>query len=145
MTYRDAGGRFALDPNNWWDPRLWDSCEPARIWLTDSVFALVDHEDHAAVVRVMWSLHSDGHTKLYARCLRQVAGRRRPIYLHRVIAERMASPPSPRHTYVDHLNGDGLDCRRANLRWVTPQQNRRNLRGNALWQGDLFQTSGVLV
>lgn len=145
MRYRDAAGRFAVNPEHWWHPHVWDTpLLPARVWLSDSKFALVDPEDYALVVKMQWSLHSDGKTKLYARCLRRVSGRRRAIYLHRVIAELRISRPSSLHTYVDHVNGDGLDCRRCNLRWATPRENRLNLRGAALRQGDLFRASEAL-
>lgn len=40
---------------------------------------------------------------------------------------------------ADHINGDGLDNRRANLRWVNHTQNMQNRRG---W-GKVSQTMGV--
>jgi hypothetical protein len=40
---------------------------------------------------------------------------------------------------ADHVNGDGLDNRRTNLRWVTHDQNMQNRRG---W-GKASQTMGV--
>lgn len=45
-----------------------------------------------------------------------------PVYLHKEI---MGDPPFPR-AKVDHCNGRGTDCRRANLRWTTHQENLRN-------------------
>ena len=48
--------------------------------------------------------------------------RGRAVLMHRAILK----PPSDR--FVDHINGDGLDNRRANLRIVTHSQNMRNLK-----------------
>jgi hypothetical protein len=42
------------------------------------------------------------------------------VYLHREVIQ-----PSP-GTEVDHVNRDGLDCRRENLRPATASENRRN-------------------
>lgn len=42
--------------------------------------------------------------------------------MHRVILN------APKGSEVDHINGDGLDNRRANLRFVTRSQNCRNQR-----------------
>lgn len=44
------------------------------------------------------------------------------VYLHRVLIG-LDSP-----LQIDHRNGDGLDCRRANLREATPSENARNSR-----------------
>jgi hypothetical protein len=53
---------------------------------------------------------------------REVCGQRR--YLHLLIAERSHGPrPSPDHV-CEHLNGDLLDCRRANLRWTWRRKKR---------------------
>lgn len=44
-------------------------------------------------------------------------------YLHRFLTG------CPRGTEVDHINGDGLDCRRINMRFATRSQNAQNLQG----------------
>jgi hypothetical protein len=46
-------------------------------------------------------------------------------YLHRHVAERTWGP-LPAGMFVDHIDGDPLNCRRANLRLVTPSQNAAN-------------------
>lgn len=46
-------------------------------------------------------------------------------YLHRHVAENMWGT-LPKGMFVDHIDGDTLNCRRGNLRLVTPQQNAAN-------------------
>lgn len=41
------------------------------------------------------------------------------IYLHKLIAEKWLTPPTPERRYVIALNEDKLDCRIANLEWRT--------------------------
>lgn len=78
--------------------------------------ALVDPEDFDAMNAHTWRRHSRG----YACRGRSINGRFRVILLHREI---MHPPPG---LEVDHLNGDKLDNRRANMRLVTHAQNAQN-------------------
>ena len=47
-------------------------------------------------------------------------------YLHRLIMERVLGRKLSRSEKVDHINGDGLDNRRSNLRVVTHAENLTN-------------------
>ena len=49
------------------------------------------------------------------------AGRDR--YIHRLVCLAFYGPP-PSGNHVDHINHDRSDNRLANLRWVTPEENR---------------------
>lgn len=64
------------------------------------------------------------------------------IWLHKEILLRAKGPPpSKSKTIGDHLNGNSLDCRRHNLKWVSSSENRRNLYGSASHQLQLgFKT-----
>lgn len=64
----------------------------------------------------------DNRGKLYVR--RRFQGK--TLYLHRVIQSLVQKQPFPDYRYVDHLNNDGLDNRRANLRWANAAMNARN-------------------
>ena len=89
-----------------------------RIPLTQGYVALVDDADFEAVRVFKWCLLKKGR-RLYARrSIRKADGSRTISYLHRFL---MGSDGE----CIDHLNGDGLDNQRHNLRPATAQQNVR--------------------
>ena len=83
--------------------------------LTKGLFAIVDDEDYQALSLHKWSATDCGNMT-YA--LREENGRR--IYMHRTIL----SPPPGSET--DHVNMNGLDNRKCNLRVATRSQNNGN-------------------
>lgn len=95
----------------------------ARVILSGGLVALIDAADAPLVEAFTWSALVSKRTS-YARRNEFKDGKQYTVLLHRVIA---AAPPG---LHVDHKNGDGLDCRRANLRLVTQQQNNLNVRGH---------------
>lgn len=78
----------------------------------------VDDEDFDMVSARAW--HARPATNRPHVCYVQGHVNRRTVYLHRFI---MSPPPG---LWVDHINGDGLDNRRANLRICTPGENSVN-------------------
>jgi len=90
-----------------------------QITLTNGMTAKVSPEDAEKVLDAGRWFAVKKHDVWYA--CRQF-GRNNRVYLHRFILG--ASP-----MLVDHLNGDGLDNRRENLRFVNNSQNQRNRRG----------------
>ena len=48
------------------------------------------------------------------------------LYVHRLVAALFLPPPLPGQTQVDHIDGDRLNNRFENLRWVTPGENLMN-------------------
>lgn len=94
-----------------------------KIPLTQGRFALIDPADYEIVRTRSWVLYRGRHGNLYARafdCVRD--GRKHHISMHKAI---MRTPPGME---VDHINGDGLDNRRTNLRLCTHQNNMRNMK-----------------
>jgi hypothetical protein len=89
--------------------------------LTKGFFALVDRDTFDALVKLnlRWFATTRKHTTYAARD-RIVGKVKVRIYLHRWILD------APDHLIVDHINGNGLDNRRSNLRIVTTSENSRN-------------------
>ena len=90
-----------------------------RIPLSQGKFALVDDEDFETVGQMRWYTMRI-HNVWYAASSQAVEGTR--VYLHRFLMD----PPSDME--VDHINGDGLDNRRENLRVCLHRDNLRNVR-----------------
>jgi hypothetical protein len=89
------------------------------------VWCLVDADDYAWIMANNWNIgwHARTPWKFYAK--RNIGPARSTVYLHREIMLR-AQPPASLTLHVDHINGQSLDDRKDNLRWVTPVENRRN-------------------
>lgn len=91
-----------------------------EISLTQGQVALVDDEDYAALAQFRWSAHKRGKS-FYA-----MRAKPRPeigsILMHRVIT------CAGDGLSVDHVDGDGLNNQRHNLRVVSHQQNLCNQR-----------------
>lgn len=82
-----------------------------KVYLSQGLFALVDDEDFKAVSQFKWCVSGKSKHK-YAV---SAAG-----LLHRFVARPSADQD------VDHVNGDGLDNRRSNLRACSHSQNMMN-------------------
>jgi hypothetical protein len=113
----------------------------ARIWLSsrEPVWALVDVEDVAWLMHWQWNIWHAGSNRhdswmLYAK--RNVGPSRATLRMHRELSINDA--PDLDETFlrshvVDHINGQTLDNRKANRRWLTKPHNAvsRRPRGTA--------------
>lgn len=89
--------------------------------LTRGYSAVIDATDVDAAGRYNWTalVHSAGRSRtVYA--IRGATVNRPYALLHRFLWESWGLSDAPQ---LDHVNGDGLDCRRCNLRAATPSQN----------------------
>ncbi len=92
-----------------------------EIQLTQGKVAIVDDDQYEALSRHKWCVHNwDGYW--YAERGAQRDGRWMTEKMHRVIMN------APNGIEVDHINGDGLDNCRANLRLATHAENMYNQR-----------------
>jgi len=92
--------------------------------LTRGYKAIVDPED-ADLAMHKWYL-ARGRYAMRRSGASHKNAKRPAIIMHRVIMERKLGRPILPHAVVDHINGDGLDNRRANLREATTSQNAAN-------------------
>ena len=92
-----------------------------RIALTQGKFALVDTIDFAYLNQWKWSIYKIRQTWYVKRTIHGL--KHKTIYLHRVILERIGYKDFKQ---VDHVDGNGLNNRRKNLRPATRKQNQHN-------------------
>lgn len=85
-----------------------------KIRLGGELYALVDAEDLAKVTSRVWYAHREGNN-WYA-----VSSKPTPVKMHQLILPDVA--------IVDHVNRNGLDNRRVNLRRSSPVLNQANSR-----------------
>jgi len=94
-----------------------------RIPLTQGKYAIVDPEDYEWLSKYKWHA-AKGASTFYAE--RRVATGRGRKYIHIVMHREVLKVPDG--MFVDHINHNGLDNRRANLRPATYVENNRNRR-----------------
>lgn len=100
--------------------------------LTKNRFAIVDEADYERLSRFKWCVSCTGRKKLYA-C--RMEGRR-VVKMHREIMR------PARGLVVDHIDGNGLNNCRANLRVCTYSQNlcnRQKYRGTTPYKGVFYR------
>lgn len=121
-----AGGR-ARSPFRLLRPVIQQADGTYLVTLTRGKFAVIDACDVEMVSRSNWYASLHRGDRWYART------KPRPnvsLYLHRAILGVLDNGLE-----VDHIDGDGLNCRRRNMRACTHAQNRWNTRGRRKLKG----------
>lgn len=88
-----------------------------EISLTKNKIALIDDQDYPLVKEYSWHAYYSPHNQEWYGATKIGD---RTIYMHRFIMD------APSNVEVDHINRNGLDNRRANLRLASRQQNSWN-------------------
>lgn len=99
--------------------------DTARVPLTKGYTAVIDSNDVHLVEGYNWYAQIKP-TMVYARRNEYPNGKLKAIRMHRVIAEAKDGEQ------VDHVDHDGLNNRKSNLRICTAAENRRNSRISSL-------------
>lgn len=107
-----------------------------KIKLSQEEFSLVDDEDFECLNKFKWSISRWSGLEYAVRRLHlgtfNGVERGKMIRMHRII---MSASDSDK---IDHINGNGLDNRRCNLRVCTQSQNiknQRKTRGTSKYKG----------
>lgn len=105
------------------DRDLWIEGDVAYLPLSRGYVAVLDADDAEKVNGFKWTADVQaGGTIIYAHRMTRVNGARKKVSLHRLIMN------APAGVFVDHIDCDGLNNRKSNLRLVTPAQNKMNCR-----------------
>jgi len=105
--------------------------------------AFIDIEDWDKIKSIYWRVYSPATRPRSTYVIGWDKKNKRDVKLHRVLLD------APRGLHVDHINGNGLDNRRENLRLATHKENCRNsklqnkslsgLKGVHITKSGLFQ------
>ena len=102
-----------------------------EIPLTLGLKAKIDREDLARVVAFKWQAETHRHTHYAGTSIKTGKSFKR-IRLHRLIMNVISGQA------IDHINGDGLDNRKANLRIASQRVNSYNRRPKYKYLGVRF-------
>jgi hypothetical protein len=91
-----------------------------QISLSQGMFAIVDKDDFDYLNQWNWAVARRIGSPSYAIRGEWENGKQKTVRMHRLVMN------APNGTQVDHINGNGLDNRRKNLRFCTTKQNLRN-------------------
>lgn len=89
-----------------------------QIFSNNGIAITVDEADYKLLSTMKWYVHVKSNGKCYAMSTRKL--NKKPVLMHRLILN------AKHGQFIDHINGDGLDNRKANLRFCTLSQNNAN-------------------
>lgn len=95
-----------------------------KIKLTQGYYALVDEEDYVLLKEYKWQVRTD-KSNYYATGVYK----EKRVQMHRIIMK------AKKGEIIDHINGNGLDNRKINLRVVSARINAWNRKNNAKYPG----------
>ncbi len=91
-----------------------------KIYLGEGFWTILDRQDYYRFASFKWEIYGSDNKFYAVRGVMAGSSRTTTVRLHRLIMD------CPKGLVVDHINGDSLDNRRANLRLATQAQNLYN-------------------
>lgn len=88
--------------------------------LSQGLFAQVDNADYELVSKYKWTAKRQRQGNYYASRSVRIEDKSLNIFLHRFIMN------TPKDQYVDHIDHNGLNCQRNNMRNCSLSQNQQN-------------------
>lgn len=82
--------------------------------------ALIDRDDLEKISKYRWVARASKERTYVQHIINRKDGKYHALHLHRLIMD------APSNMMVDHINGNGLDNRKCDLRVCTHAQNQRN-------------------
>lgn len=95
-----------------------------KIKLSQNKYALVDDEEYEYLNQWKWSYKKHEGYSGYAIRFDRVGGHNKSVRMHRLLMK------TPANLDCDHINGNGLDNQKSNLRNCSHQNNQRNRKRN---------------
>ena len=107
----------------------------AYVTLTRGHVATIDAADVETVLPFSWYAHVREHLVYAIAQTKNTAGKQQALYMHTLILQ------PPRGRITDHIDGNGLNNRRDNLRAATHGENKYNSR---VYKNSQSGTKGVM-
>jgi len=112
-----------------------------EIKLSGGLVALIDDEDYEKISKFKWNAHKSNAKTYIARRTIWINKRSYEISMHRLIMD------APKGMEVDHIDHNGLNNQKSNLRICTQAQNSRNRSayGRVKYLGVAYCSSGRCI
>jgi len=86
------------------------------------VYGLIDKDDYAKIHEYSW--HYTAHQYISQSVC--VDGKHKSLYLHNIVMDRLEHPGKGATETIDHINRNGLDNRKENLRLISQTEQNLN-------------------
>jgi len=96
------------------NPTLLNDKSVKSIPLTQGKFAIVDVEDYDRLAKYKWHTNQDGNN-FYAYTFLSKGNKKKRVFMHRLLMN------APKGLFIDHIDGNGLNNRKCNLRPLHPR------------------------